>query len=122
LGGSNDAIHYREPVRNALMVPHGGADDWDSEGIMQANGFANTDTQTSFGTAIGYEPADGDADGFGAPVGNEHRKSGQHRPAHAAARRFWLLRQAAHVYGQSDSPERWPITWLSAMPSCLTNH
>jgi hypothetical protein len=43
---SNDAIHYREPVRNFVMVPHGGPDDWDSNAILQGNAFANTDTQT----------------------------------------------------------------------------
>src|SRR5205814_1100643 len=26
---SNDAIHYREPVQNFLVVPHGGDDEWD---------------------------------------------------------------------------------------------
>ena len=43
---SNDAIHYREPVRNFVMVRRGAPDDWDSEGILQANAFANTDTET----------------------------------------------------------------------------
>jgi hypothetical protein len=43
---SNDAIHYREPVRNFVMVPHGAATDWDSNAILEANAFANTDTQT----------------------------------------------------------------------------
>lgn len=43
---SNDAIHYREPVRNFVMVPHGASDDWDSEGVLQGNTFANTDTET----------------------------------------------------------------------------
>ncbi len=43
---SNDAIHYREPVRNFVMVPHGKESDWDSNAILQANAFANTDTQT----------------------------------------------------------------------------
>jgi hypothetical protein len=43
---SNDAIHYREPVRNFIEIPHGGPNDWDSESILQANAFANTDTET----------------------------------------------------------------------------
>ena len=43
---SNDAIHYREPVRNFIMVPHGSSPDWDMEAILQANAFANTDTET----------------------------------------------------------------------------
>src|SRR5262249_41919621 len=43
---SNDAIHYREPVPNFIMVPHGSSQDWDTESILQANAFANTDTET----------------------------------------------------------------------------
>jgi hypothetical protein len=43
---SNDAIHYREPVQNYVMVPHGAEDDWDSEAILQAQAFHNTDDQT----------------------------------------------------------------------------
>jgi hypothetical protein len=43
---SNDAIHYREPVRNFVMVRHGAEADWDSEATLQSNAFANTDTQT----------------------------------------------------------------------------
>ena len=43
---SNDGIHYREPVRDFVMAPHGGDDDWDSEGMEQANAFANTETET----------------------------------------------------------------------------
>lgn len=43
---SNDAIHYREPVRNFIAIPHGGPDDWDSESILQGNAFANTETET----------------------------------------------------------------------------
>lgn len=43
---SNDAVHYREPVRNFVMVPHGSPEDWDSEGVLQGNAFANTDTET----------------------------------------------------------------------------
>ncbi len=34
---SNDAIHYREPVRNSVMAPHGKESDWDSNAILQAN-------------------------------------------------------------------------------------
>jgi len=37
---SNDAIHYRQPVREFVMVPRGSADQWDSEGILQAKVFA----------------------------------------------------------------------------------
>ena len=43
---SNDAIHYREPVRNFVMVGHSSPERWDSEGVLQANAFANTDTET----------------------------------------------------------------------------
>jgi hypothetical protein len=43
---SNDAIHYREPVRNFIMVSHGPDSDWDSEGVLQSNAFANTETET----------------------------------------------------------------------------
>lgn len=43
---SNDAIHYREPVRNFIAIPHGGPGDWDSESLLQANAFANTETET----------------------------------------------------------------------------
>ena len=43
---SNDAIHYREPVRNFVMIPRGAPAAWDSEGILQANAFANTATET----------------------------------------------------------------------------
>jgi hypothetical protein len=46
LAVSNDAIHYREPVRDFIMVHHGAADDWDSEAILEANAFANTETET----------------------------------------------------------------------------
>lgn len=43
---SNDAIRYREPVRNFIAIAHGGPDDWDSESLLQANAFANTETET----------------------------------------------------------------------------
>lgn len=43
---SNDAIHYREPVRNFVMVHHEDPDAWDSNAVLQANAFANTNTQT----------------------------------------------------------------------------
>ena len=43
---SNDAIHYREPVRNFTIAPHSTHDEWDSEAMLQSNSFANTDTQT----------------------------------------------------------------------------
>jgi hypothetical protein len=43
---SNDAIHYREPVPNFIMVPHGDPQDWDSNALLEANAFANTDTET----------------------------------------------------------------------------
>jgi hypothetical protein len=43
---SNDAIHYREPLRDFVMLPHGEPGDWDSESVLQANAFANTDTET----------------------------------------------------------------------------
>src|SRR6185312_6000726 len=43
---SNDAIHYREPVRNFVAVHHGAEADWDYPAVLQSNGFANTETQT----------------------------------------------------------------------------
>lgn len=43
---SNDAIHYREPVQNFVVVPRGGDGDWDSEAILQAQAFCNTATET----------------------------------------------------------------------------
>jgi hypothetical protein len=43
---SNDAIHYREPIREFTFVERGTPEQWDSEGILQANAFANTDTET----------------------------------------------------------------------------
>lgn len=43
---SDDAIHYREPVRDFIMVHHGTPEDWDSDAVLQANAFANTDTET----------------------------------------------------------------------------
>ena len=43
---SNDAIHYREPVRNFLFLEHGGESQWDSESLLQGNAFANVGDQT----------------------------------------------------------------------------
>jgi hypothetical protein len=43
---SNDGIHYREPVRNFVVIPHGEPSQWDSEAILQANAFYNTDKET----------------------------------------------------------------------------
>jgi hypothetical protein len=43
---SNDAIHYREPVRDFVLVPPGSGADWDSEATLQSNAFANTATET----------------------------------------------------------------------------
>src|SRR6202041_971415 len=43
---SNDAVHYREPVGNYVMVPRGPDGAWDSEAVLQANAFANTATET----------------------------------------------------------------------------
>lgn len=43
---SNDAVHYREPVRNFVAVSHGHDGDWDSEAVLQSNAFANTDAET----------------------------------------------------------------------------
>jgi len=88
---------------------------------MQSNGFANTDTQTYILVRPLNTSRPTVTPTFRAPVGNEHRKSGQHRPAHAAARPLWLLQQAAHVLMANPTRRsRWPITWLSAIASCLT--
>ncbi|HEY5312248.1 MAG TPA: hypothetical protein VIK18_07000 [Pirellulales bacterium] len=43
---SNDAIHYREPVQNFVMVSPGEADAWDALGLLQAQAFQNTDSET----------------------------------------------------------------------------
>lgn len=43
---SNDAIHYREPVQNFIFVPRGSPSEWDSEAILQAQAFCNTETET----------------------------------------------------------------------------
>lgn len=43
---SNDGIHYREPVRDFIVVRHGNENEWDSEAIEQANAFYNTETET----------------------------------------------------------------------------
>ncbi len=43
---SNDAFHYREPVQNFVVVPHGGDEEWDSEAILQAQAFHNTEKET----------------------------------------------------------------------------
>src|SRR5262249_55672234 len=43
---SNDGIHYREPVRDFVVIPHGKETDWDSEAIQQGNAFYNGDTET----------------------------------------------------------------------------
>lgn len=43
---SNDAIHYREPIQNFVMVAPGPDDAWDAKAILQAQAFANTDTET----------------------------------------------------------------------------
>ncbi len=43
---SNDAIHYREPVRDFVVIPYGKENEWDSEAIQQGNAFCNTDTET----------------------------------------------------------------------------
>ena len=43
---SNDAIHFREPVRDFVVLPFGKEGEWDSESLMQGNAFHNTETQT----------------------------------------------------------------------------
>jgi hypothetical protein len=43
---SNDAIHYREPVQNFVMVSPGEADAWDALGLLQAQAFHNTEKET----------------------------------------------------------------------------
>lgn len=43
---SNDAIHYREPVRDFLFIERGSPADWDSEALLQGNAFANVGGQT----------------------------------------------------------------------------
>jgi hypothetical protein len=43
---SNDAIHYREAVQNFVVASPGADDAWDAKGLLQAQAFANTDTET----------------------------------------------------------------------------
>lgn len=43
---SNDAIHYREPVPRFSMLVHGAPGAWDSEALLQATAYHNTDTET----------------------------------------------------------------------------
>jgi hypothetical protein len=43
---SNDALHYREPVPDFVMVPRGKPGQWDSQCLLQANAFYNSDTET----------------------------------------------------------------------------
>ena len=43
---SNDAIHYREPVQNFVMVPPGAEGQWDSHAILQGQAFCNTPNET----------------------------------------------------------------------------
>ena len=43
---SNDAQHYREPVRRFVMVQRGEPGQWDSQCLLQGNAFYNSDTET----------------------------------------------------------------------------
>jgi hypothetical protein len=43
---SNDAIHYREPVPRFSMIEHGPEGAWDSESLLQATAYHNTETET----------------------------------------------------------------------------
>jgi len=43
---SNDALHYREPVRQFVMVPRGETGQWDSQCLLQGNAYYNSDTET----------------------------------------------------------------------------
>ena len=43
---SNDAIHYREPLQNFVMVSPGGEGQWDSHALLQGHAFHNTPTET----------------------------------------------------------------------------
>jgi len=43
---SNDALHYREPVRRFVMVPRGEPGQWDSQCLLQGNAYYNSDTET----------------------------------------------------------------------------
>lgn len=43
---SNDGIHYREPVRDFVIVPFGKEGEWDSQSLMQGNAFYNNETET----------------------------------------------------------------------------
>lgn len=43
---SNDAIHYREPIRDYLLLSRGGPSEWDSEALLQGNAFANMGDKT----------------------------------------------------------------------------
>ncbi len=43
---SNDAIHYREPLEDFVVVPPGKGDEWDSHGMLQGQAYHNTETET----------------------------------------------------------------------------
>jgi hypothetical protein len=45
---SNDGIHFREPQPDFAFIPRGGKGTWESDAILQGNGFENVGDQTYF--------------------------------------------------------------------------
>ncbi len=43
---SNDAVHFREPVPDFVMIPSGGQGDWTYKRVVQANAFISTGDET----------------------------------------------------------------------------
>jgi hypothetical protein len=43
---SNDGIHFREPAPDFAFVPRGAKGSWESDAILQGNGFENVGDKT----------------------------------------------------------------------------
>jgi hypothetical protein len=43
---SNDGIHFREPVPDFKIIPHGTGDDWDNHAVLQGHAFVNEGDKT----------------------------------------------------------------------------
>ncbi|NLX96773.1 MAG: hypothetical protein GXY83_11400 [Rhodopirellula sp.] len=43
---SNDGLHFREPIRDFVLIPRGEEGQWDQGGLLQGQGFANVGDQT----------------------------------------------------------------------------
>jgi hypothetical protein len=45
---SNDGIHFREPVPDFTFLPRGDPGSWDSQALLQGNGFENVNDKTYY--------------------------------------------------------------------------